>query len=374
MPFYAAFLSDHPEYRDSLVGCSGLGAQQLFADKTFVLRYLLGELWRQHETFVCDEAAVAQIVDGFSDFIDAPTIRVRFQAELLNFRMAKDALSFPHGLVIRRLSENEVSHLNGGPLHAIGLFRPCNRGMTEFVIEGEYEDQKVFSPELNSDSEKRDEVTSRLDRAVLSLRTFKEGRVGYDWVHYKFMGVCPLSAPSFGHADLYIPAGTYDVSDNERDALADHARRVFTISEPAMETACRRLSDAEIRVRPEDQIVDAIIGMEALLLAALRNEDRRSELKYRFSLHYATLFESSSERRRAFKVAKNLYDLRSTLAHGSDVGRPPYRVGEERLSLLDAAKRAREALRKTVNHFLSVEELAYKNPEFWECAYFGTDE
>ena len=119
-----------------------MGGQQLFADKTFVLRYLLGELWRQHDTFVCDEAAVAQIVEGFSEFVDEPTIRGRFQAELLNFRMTKDALSFPQGLVIRRLSEDEVSRLNGGPLHAIGLFRPRNAGMTEFVIQGEYEDRK----------------------------------------------------------------------------------------------------------------------------------------------------------------------------------------------------------------------------------------
>ena len=233
--------------------------------------------------------------------------------------------------------------------------------------------EKVSPPELNSDSEKREEVTSRLDRAILSLRTFKEGRVGYDWVHYKFMGVCPLSAPSFGHGDLYIPAGTYDITDNETDRLADHAHRIFAISEPAMETACRRLSDAEIRVFDRKiKLLMPVIGMEALLLAALRNQDRRSELKYRFSIHYSTLFESSSERWRAFKIAKDLYDLRSTLAHGSDVGRPPYRVGEERLTLVDAAKRAREALRSTVNCFLSTTQTAvYKDPKFWERAYFG---
>jgi hypothetical protein len=139
-----------------------------------------------------------------------------------------------------------------------------------------------------------------------------------------------------------------------------------------METACRRLADAETRNRAEDQIVDAVIGMEALLLAALGKEDRRSELKYRFSIHYSTLFEGSMERRRTFKVAKDLYDLRSTLAHGSDVGRPPYRIGDERLTLAEAAQRAREALRNTINRFLDCPETAlYKNPDFWERAYFG---
>jgi len=113
-PFCNALLNEYPKFRDGLVGCSGLGGQQLFADKTFVLRFLLGELWRRHGTFACNEAAVVELIEGFSEFIDRPTIRVRFQAELLNFRMAKEALSFPEGLVIRRLDEEEISHLNGG--------------------------------------------------------------------------------------------------------------------------------------------------------------------------------------------------------------------------------------------------------------------
>ena len=139
-----------------------------------------------------------------------------------------------------------------------------------------------------------------------------------------------------------------------------------------MEMACRRLADAETRNRAEDQIVDAVIGMEALLLAALGREDRRTELKYRFSINYSTLFQDPADRRGAFKIAKDLYDLRSTLAHGSDLGQPPYRVGEERLSLIYAANRAREALRKIINRFLKVpEEAMYKKSQFWEDAYFA---
>jgi len=174
-PFCMAFLNDHPEYKDSLVGCPGLGGQQLFADKTLVLRYLLAELWRRHGTFICDEASIAELIEGFSEFIERPTIRVRFQAELLNFGMSEDVLSFPEGLVVRRLSEEEVTRLNGGPLHTIGLFRPRHTSITEFVIEGEYEDRKIFAPDLTSDTNKLEQVRSRLDRALLSLRIFKKG-------------------------------------------------------------------------------------------------------------------------------------------------------------------------------------------------------
>ena len=42
-------------------------------------------------------------------------VRLRFQAELLNFRMPESSIELPQNLVIRRLTEAEVSTLNGGP-------------------------------------------------------------------------------------------------------------------------------------------------------------------------------------------------------------------------------------------------------------------
>ena len=139
-----------------------------------------------------------------------------------------------------------------------------------------------------------------------------------------------------------------------------------------MEMACSRLADAQIRLRPHDRLVDAVIGLESLLLAGLRNEDRRGELKFRFSSHYSALFAAPEDRLRAFRVAKDLYDLRSTIAHGGMPREGNCRVGDERLSLQDAALRACEVLRFVVRHFLPQTTAApYKQPQFWERAYFG---
>jgi hypothetical protein len=333
---------------------------------------MLGKLWRQHHTFDLDEAAVDAIVTEFGNFVDQPKLKLRFQAELLNFQMPESLLPFPAGLTIRRLTEEEVSALSGGPVTALGMRRSQIAGIHEFAIEGEYEQEKCFGEELSSDRNKMDEIKLRLDRAILALRTFKQGRIGYDWVNHQCLTYCPIALGSFGFSDLHVPAGTYEITKDEIQSLITHAECIFAVTEPAMETACRRLADAETRNRAEDQIVDAVIGMEALLLAALGREDRRSELKYRFSINYSTLFPDPADRRLAFKIAKDLYDLRSTLAHGSDVGQPPYRVGEERLSLIDAANRAREALRTIINRFLKVpEEATYKKSHFWEDAYFA---
>jgi Apea-like HEPN len=104
--------------------------------------------------------------------------------------------------------------------------------------------------------------------------------------------------------------------------------------------------------------------MEALLLAGLGKEDRKGELKYRFSLHYSTLFYSPQERYGAFRIAKDLYDLRSAIAHGSSLKDKKYRIGKEKLNLSDAANQATEALRKVIMHFLPKAKFApYKNSE-----------
>src|SRR5437899_2695309 len=52
--------------------------------------------------------------------------------------------------------------------------------------------------------------------------------------------------------------------------------------------------------------------------------------------------------------------------------RRAFRLGDEKLKLPDAAKRASETLRHLVHHFLpSVKQAPYKKREFWERAYFG---
>ena len=112
--------------------------------------------------------------------------------------------------------------------------------------------------------------------------------------------------------------------------------------------------------------------MEALLLAGLRSEDRRGELKFRFSLHYSTLFRTPEERHTAFKLAKKLYDLRSAIAHGGTLENKMLKFGEEALTLTAAARRACETLRHLVRHFLpTTRQAPYKQHEFWERAYFG---
>ena len=180
-----------------------------------------------------------------------------------------------------------------------------------------------------------------------------------------------LQLKAYGPTEPRVGFAFYSLSEAEAAALPEHARQIFALSEPALETACIRLAYAETRYRPEDQLLDAVIGMEALLLAGLHKDDRKRELKFRFSMNYSTLFNSPEERLRACRVAKDLYDHRSTIAHGGGFSTKPLRIGEEKLNLNEAANRAKGALRRLIKHFLPESKSApYKNPQFWEKAYF----
>lgn len=84
------------------------------------------------------------------------------------------------------------------------------------------------------------------------------------------------------------------------------------------ELALRKLNEAEMRRSEQDSIIDAVIGMESLLLNQIGNEKTRGELKYRFSTNYAILFPPS-ERLCKYIEAKETYDIRSLLVHGGKV-------------------------------------------------------
>jgi hypothetical protein len=370
-PFAESFLARHPEY-NGMVGLGRYFSQNLGHDVTFILRSAIGHLWTKYERFDLDESAVDSLVNEFEAFVDKPTVQFLFRSQLLNFKTPGDSIDLPEGLRIRRMTQSEVSALHGGPQEALGMIRPRVLGVHEFCIEGETEVPKVFGDPKEGDQPAKDRVKASLDRAILCLRTFKEGVVGYDYVRFYPLTFSPLGLPAFGYGDLYIPFGNYALDVEEYGSLTEHAKMVFASSDSSMEMACSRLADAEMRTKPQDRLVDAVIGMEALLLAGLANEDRKGELKFRFSLHYSTLFQTPEERHRALRVAKHLYDLRSTVAHGSTLGDKEYPVGDEKLKLPEAAKRASETLRLLVMHFLPYAKQApYKKHEFWERSYFG---
>jgi Apea-like HEPN len=376
--FTEKFFENHSEY-NQFVNCWFTGCD-FSHNQTLIFKAVIRRLWERYGTFDCDELAVSSIVEEVIQFVNEKRIRYRFQAVLLNFSMTEQTLVLPNALTIRRLKDQELSTFYNEPLVMPGINTSFPFGIHEFVIEGEDEIPMIYGNPL-SESEitsPLEKITLLLDRAVLCLRTFKSDPIGYSFIHSKPLNFCPFLS-DFGSTrfnnrhDMYIPFGRYELLDDEKIRFYEYAVCVLKTSESAMNMALSRLADAEIRIRPQDKILDAVIGMEALLLAGLRNEDRRGELKYRFSLHFSTLEHSPQDRYNAFRLAKDLYDLRSSIAHGGSQSND-VRIGQEKLSLPEASNRAIEALRKVIRWFLpKVESAPYKKPEYWEQAYFNLD-
>jgi len=136
--------------------------------------------------------------------------------------------------------------------------------------------------------------------------------------------------------------------------------------------ACTKLSEAETRTSDKDRILDAVVGLESILLAGL-GKGGRGELKFRFSLNYSTLFDDKKDRAKQYRIAKDLYDIRSKIAHGGK-SQESHRLGDEQLTMSEIAKKAREILRDTIKLFLPEAcNSPYKKPEYWENGYFGIE-
>jgi hypothetical protein len=367
--FIDIFRRCYPEY-GGMVGFRGFNVMNFLHDPSYILRSIMLFLWERHGTFQPQDTEIDAMVSEFSDFIDQEEIPFTFISQLLNYHMDSEHISLPDDLAIRRLTEQEISAIYAGPLLGAGLYQRGFR-IYEYAIEGQYSAHKVFGPPGASNS--FGDIRLKLYKAILALRTFKNGSVGCESVYFKPVKFCPIDFGWYGFHDLSTPAGQYEISSGEEESLYKHAEFIFSCSESVMEMACSRLADAGTRFRPQDQLVDAVIGLEVILLAGTGKDDRRGELRFRFAMNYSTLFNETNDRLQAFHLARDLYDLRSKILHGGLRGDDKtHKVGGENLDLQKAAMRATETLRFVIHHFLPHwNDPPYKRPIYWERGYFG---
>ena len=149
------------------------------------------------------------------------------------------------------------------------------------------------------------------------------------------------------------------ITREELFQLETHAA-IFNDLDRHLEIACHRLVDANRRARPEEAIVDAVIGLESILLFG--NEQ---ELAFRFALNYSVL-DFVSDRSDAFAFAKALYKLRSRIVHGMHVEQNS-KYSARNLSIVEMAAKARSALRETICLFArSTTQGAFSEKGYWE--------
>lgn len=359
-PIEIALREDYPGYLLCVGTQLGGGPLQTAS----ILPKLVYESYRRFGTIAPTNDQVESLLADLSAFFDRTTVRLRLYAPALNLHGASETRSipFPGGFILRPISEEEVTQFYGG--NPIFPSRHMSLGIPNFVFVKDVEIPKIIgSFDLIPGDSMLQPAREDLDRSMLALATFKDGAaVGYDGIHIvpdEFtLGI------GFGPQHLglneHVPFGMYDLTQQEGLSLESHVKQ-FEGMHSTLEMASQRLVDSGRRTKPRDALVDGVIGLESILLA---NLGERNELRFRFSLHYAMLF-AADERQESFRTAKDPYDVRSSVAHGSTI-RDKVTINGKSLDLGEAAALARSILRKTISMFIT----SSKSPDFMKVGYW----
>lgn len=105
--------------------------------------------------------------------------------------------------------------------------------------------------------------------------------------------------------------------------------RNLSTATPRVELAARRLFQSDLRVDQDDVLIDACIGIEALL------GEGRDELTHRMSQRAAVALAQSSagsDPHVIYELAKKIYAERSVVVHGGTRKKPTIKIGEQEIS------------------------------------------
>jgi hypothetical protein len=345
--FDSLFIKHYPTYIES-VGVQGLRVR---LDPGSILHKAVFELWKRHWPATPMGNDVEVLLSEFEQFMDSQVFDVDYIAPLEAFHAEEgvDEIPLPDGVTITRLTETEVTELFGGWSLQVGP-------VFEFAFKGRAELEKRLGPMPVNELPAHLRLQEKLERTQMALRCFKSGGLSYVNLRLSPRRFVPIRFPNLS-ANVTPVAGTYRISSGEVTALQRHVGWFANSLHMGLELAAERLAEAEGRTRYRDRLLDAAIGLEAVLLFNCGSEMYRGELRYRFALNFATLADSPEHRYSEFKSAQSVYDTRSAIAHGA-------RVDEQEVS--ERAKQACQMLRKVIQRFLP--EGA--NPSYVRDAYW----
>lgn len=288
-----------------------------------VLWKVASEAYERFSTFAVSTEQLDSLVNDVEAFLQSNEIRFNVFAVALNIAGPADLppISFPGNITLRPITDSELTQFYGG-----NPFYQHQRTPTvfpEFVFVTELKLPKLVGQTEPPTETPLDKIYDDLDRCLLALASYKEaGGVGYEGIRLvpSNLALGGASGISFFWRSQYVPFGRYNLEPQDVAPLREHAK-LFKNIDSTLEIACQRLVDAGQRAKPRDAIMDAIIGLESILLTGNSNE-----LSYRFAMNYSTLV--AANRRDAFNLAKDLYRLRSKIAHGTSTA-SKVKVGEK---------------------------------------------
>ncbi|MCC7291336.1 MAG: hypothetical protein IT449_04635 [Phycisphaerales bacterium] len=370
-PIEDAFFRAFPKFRE-LYGTATLGWSRINGRQ--LLHGLLHDGWNRFSTWDWKLEETELLITELIGVCGQSSVKCWFVAPLLKLRLDPELASVPmsDGMELRALTDAEATSLYGGPSFLTHSPHRPSYPQQAAVFGSFVED--LCGGESSSSSVLHERVEPELDRIVSALRILKAGPVGIEGVHAGTPCRHPaLARISFGVRNgKYVPSGTYDFARGDIDRLEQVVGCLSNGLHESLRIACERISSASLRSNPSDRLLDAVIGMESVLLREAGRDEYRGEMRYRFSARYAFLHSDPAVRSSRFDTAKDVYDHRSRIVHGSGWGSSHVRLGTESLPPDKAADRACEALRELILKFLpSASHPEFLSQGYWDRLVFG---
>jgi hypothetical protein len=360
--FDRALAARHRELVGAQLGAATIGWSP-FHPRDLVVA-VLRDFARRDPRLAFDASAFERAVSAFDDFVVRPIAHLRTIAPVigLDFRGADALLGRSR---LHALTDTERTDLlNRGALDALDAMNVICAIVVDWDEDAIHAEGRDPPPRLDRDV---------IEQSLRMLRTFKGGTIWVRHLDHGVTGFWPANRPlAIGTVlDRALVTARCTIGAGEEGALAEHAGFLARRLEPSLELACSRLADAETRTQPRDALLDAAIGLEAILLHEASADHRyKGETRYRFAMHYAAL-SPPAERERAFHLARDLYDARSAVAYGS--ADELFRLDGKKVPLSQVADRAKATLREVVRVFLpSADHPAYVTEGYWTSRLFET--
>jgi len=333
----AAISTHQPELASVYVGCVGEGVGT--HDPKRLLNVLVGAGFAVPDAAAAINAMLDELEREVNDGITA-----EWFVPLEGFGVAtSQPIEFPGGVVLRRFELEDANRWysreesrRDSPFLPGALFV----GKSEaFIKVGQFPKELL---------EKKQPTPLEAVRPVVTALTLhKEGLIHP--TTYRRHLRSPFSTGSWSPRGAQI-MGSYAIDDRDVEEVLAIATHLSTVKVfPAMQLALDRLVESSARSSPRDAILDAVVGLEALILDGADREG----LRFRFAVHAASLLpgDDVEARRKRYREAYALYGIRNKVAHET-LRDAKYMVGDESLTPRDVAKRARAMLREAIRIML----------------------
>ncbi len=319
------------------------------------LQVLLTQLLLKQQGIDFREDLFNQIYQSLENFFYEKLLEHRISSPLNRFKMEAETIELGPGFSINKISKEEKGKLLSEarqfgfistydilpfPEYAFGLYLK-----TPKVIG----DSDTISQE---DSPIR--IASKLfDEACSALRLFKQGAVGYANLRMESTSWDPIGGIRTLGSGVggRLRGSPYLFTEDETQAFSEFwpvYQKCRQVKRNRIEIALRRMNFAYERARPEDKLMDYLIGFEALLL----KKEEKQELAYRLALRGSILLaDKPDERIRIFSELKTAYNERSNIVHG---GQPKeyLNVSNTKVPFNQFVDKLEDHLRSAIKKFL----------------------